>query len=190
MKREFLKELGLSDDVVGKIMAEHGKAVQQKQDSIEQLNTDLTEAKNQISELTQNNTALSDKVNTLETVKTERDDLQKQLNDERVEKALIVAGGTDIDYLKFKLGKLEEGTTVEQAINQLKTDYPAFFQSKEQPKQDTSNGFEVFERPLEKGEEATSWTVAKIMALDDPKERQRLIRENPQLFKQEYEKEK
>ena len=35
MKREFLKELGLEDDVIGKIMKEHGKSIQKLDDTIE-----------------------------------------------------------------------------------------------------------------------------------------------------------
>lgn len=35
MKREFLKELGLEDDVIGKIMKEHGKSIQKLDDAIE-----------------------------------------------------------------------------------------------------------------------------------------------------------
>ena len=35
MKREFLKELGLADDVIEKIMAEHGKTVNSMKDELE-----------------------------------------------------------------------------------------------------------------------------------------------------------
>lgn len=35
MKREFLKELGLEDDVISKIMKEHGKTIQKMDDTIE-----------------------------------------------------------------------------------------------------------------------------------------------------------
>jgi chromosome segregation ATPase len=50
MKREFIKGLGIEDDVVEKIMAEHGKTVQGLTDQIETLKTSETGLKAQLTE--------------------------------------------------------------------------------------------------------------------------------------------
>ena len=53
MKREFLKGLGISDDLIDKIMAEHGKSVEQYKDTaknVETLNQQITDLKGQLSE--------------------------------------------------------------------------------------------------------------------------------------------
>lgn len=53
MKREFLKGLELSDDLIDKIMAEHGKSVEQYKDTaknVETLNQQITDLKGQLSE--------------------------------------------------------------------------------------------------------------------------------------------
>src|SRR5690625_4214940 len=53
MKREFLKELGIEDDAIDKIMAEHGKTVnetKEKADKSDELKTQLEDYKQQISE--------------------------------------------------------------------------------------------------------------------------------------------
>ena len=52
MKREFLKSLGLADDVIEKIMAEHGTSVQAKTDRIATLEQEAAASKTQIEGLT------------------------------------------------------------------------------------------------------------------------------------------
>lgn len=180
MKRAFLKELGLEDDIVNQVMAEHGKTVQQQQDNIEQLNRELTETKTELSEAKNAKDNLTVELEQLEEVKAEREELQAKLRNANIETALIAKGGTDLDYLKFKLGDVDGD--IDEAINQLKEDYPSFFQSDE-PKKKETKGYEVLDRPLVKGDEPKGWTIESIMALDDAKQRQQLIRENPGLFR-------
>lgn len=51
MKRDFLKELGLEDEVIGKIMAEHGKTVndiKEKADKVDSLQAQIDDFKGQI----------------------------------------------------------------------------------------------------------------------------------------------
>ncbi|MTN76933.1 hypothetical protein GMB45_16055, partial [Turicibacter sanguinis] len=63
MKREFLADLGLSDEVIDKVMAEHGKTVQDTQnklktakDELEAKDADLATANQTITELQKSNT--------------------------------------------------------------------------------------------------------------------------------------
>ena len=48
MKREFLKELGLEDDVISKIMKEHGKTIQKMDDTIETYRGKISELQSDI----------------------------------------------------------------------------------------------------------------------------------------------
>ena len=48
MKREFLKELGLEDDVISKIMKEHGKTIQKMDDTIETYRGKISELQTDI----------------------------------------------------------------------------------------------------------------------------------------------
>src|SRR5690625_1693919 len=64
MNREFLKNLGLEDDVVDKVMAEYGKSVQSYKDK-------LTEADNLKQEKESLETQLNDLQQTLQTKETE-----------------------------------------------------------------------------------------------------------------------
>src|SRR5690625_4961117 len=53
MKREFLKELGLEDEAIDKIMAEHGKTVnetKEKAEKADELKTQLEDYKQQIAD--------------------------------------------------------------------------------------------------------------------------------------------
>ena len=53
MKREFLKELGVADDIIDKIMGEHGKTVNGLKDDltkVDELKTQLEESNKQLSE--------------------------------------------------------------------------------------------------------------------------------------------
>ena len=51
MKTEFLKELGLTDEQIGKIQAESGKDVQKEKDKAAAIQAKLDEANNQITAL-------------------------------------------------------------------------------------------------------------------------------------------
>ncbi len=64
MNREFLKNLGVADDMIDKIMSEHGRDVQAEKDKATKAAADLTEA-NQ----------------TIETYKTQIEELKKTVGD-------------------------------------------------------------------------------------------------------------
>lgn len=72
MNREFLKNLGIADDLIDKIMAEHGRTVQAEKDKAAKVQTDLSEANK-----------------TIETYKTQIAELEKKSGDnEDVKKQL------------------------------------------------------------------------------------------------------
>lgn len=69
MNREFLKGLGLEDDAIEKVMAEHGKTVQAVTGERDSLKEQLTQTDKQLTELkesTKDNADLQEKLKTLE----------------------------------------------------------------------------------------------------------------------------
>ena len=96
MKREFLKELGIADDVLDKIMVENGK-------DIESLKTQVEKDKNAISALT-----------------TERDGLKTQLAD--ANKQIDGFRDLDIEGVKKQADewKASTATVVQRRFNNLR----------------------------------------------------------------------
>ncbi len=86
MKREFLKELGLADDVIDKIMAEHGKTVNSMKDELEKAKElekqDAEGLQAKIKELQEANERAE---------KEWQEKLQKQTFDFALERALVAA---------------------------------------------------------------------------------------------------
>jgi DNA repair exonuclease SbcCD ATPase subunit len=83
MKREFLKELGLEDDVISKIMAEHGKTVNSLKDDADKVDTleaQLQDLKGEIKDRDKQLEELADKAKGNEELLKEINDL-KDLND-------------------------------------------------------------------------------------------------------------
>lgn len=182
MKRTFLKDLGLEDDVINQIMAEHGKTVQQQQDSIEKLNQDLTTANAELSEAKQDLGKIEQLEQENEELKESYEESKKRERSKDIEIALIAEGGTDLDYLKFKLGDIGDDD-IDEAVKGLKDELPDFFQTKEKSVEENTKGYKVLDRPLAQGDEPKVWTIESIMGIDDNKKRQKLIQENPQLFR-------
>lgn len=109
MKREFLKELGLSDEQIDKVMAEHGKSVNSVKDElekvkefkqqVEELQGQLKERDKQLEELSkkaQGNEELTAEINKLKeanekAVKEYEEKLKKQAFDFALERALVNA---------------------------------------------------------------------------------------------------
>ena len=154
MKRDFLTALGLSDDAVDKIMAEHGK-------SVNSLKSKQTELEEQIETYKQH---VSDRDKQLETLKKATGDsekLQAQISklqeenkkskeaydakikqmgiDNAMKLALTNAKAKDIDMLRVKLNLDDaemEGDTItglDKQISKLKEDYPYMFDGEVKP---------------------------------------------------------
>lgn len=182
MKREFLTNLGLEQDVINQVMAEHGKGVQAEKDKyvqeINQLKADLTEAQQTITQL--NNDLSQSEVNEDYKGKYEQEqELRKSIETKAsVQLALIKSGGKEkyLDTLQSKLDE-EDFADLETSVTKLKGEYPELFN---QPDTD-SRGYKVIETKLDEGKPA-SVTKESIMAIEDKKERQRLIAENLELF--------
>lgn len=107
MKREFLKELGLADDVIDKIMAEHGKTVNSMKDELEKakelekqiegLKEQIKQRDEQLEELKKIDAeGLQAKIKELQEAneraeKEWQEKLQKQTFDFALERALVAA---------------------------------------------------------------------------------------------------
>lgn len=115
MKREFLKSLGLADDVIEKIMAEHGTSVQAKTDRIATLEQEAAASKTQIEGLTaqisqrdadiaelQKHKGTAEELSgKLTTLQQKYDDDTKALNTKLTEQANDFAAEKFLDGYKF-----------------------------------------------------------------------------------------
>lgn len=81
MKREFLKELGLTDEQIDKVMGEHGKSLNEykdKAESVESLETQINDYKGQIKERDDQLKELGEKAKGNEDLTTQIDQLKEQ----------------------------------------------------------------------------------------------------------------
>ncbi len=135
MNRETLRTLGLTEEQIDAVMADHGRGVQAVQ-------TRLTTAENRTKELETELDAAknNDEVKTLteraETAEAKATELKGAIDQTTkatlVDKALTEAGAKDLDYAKFKLGDVElqeDGTIkdLENLIKDLQTQLPNQF---------------------------------------------------------------
>lgn len=147
MNREQLRTLGLTEEQIDAVMADHGRVVQGVQ-------TRLTAAENRATELeTQlENATNSEEIQTLtqraEDAEAQATTLQGQLNqitiDNLVNEALTTAGATDLEYARFKLGEVElaeDGksvTDLDNKVKDLQTQIPTYFQTAD-PKENSGD---------------------------------------------------
>ena len=83
MNREFLKNLGVADDQIDKIMAEHGKDIQEEKAEQARIQNDLAEANKTIETYKTQVTELEKKAGDNADVKKQLDDLKAQIEKER-----------------------------------------------------------------------------------------------------------
>ena len=150
MKRSFLKELGLEDEVIDKIMAENGKDIEAHKGSNDKLTADLdaktkehSEALALIEQLKGENAGNENLQNSIKEYETKVAELTKANEQLKIDKALEVtllankAKASDIDYLMFKLkadhklaldenGKVKD---IDDIVSGLKTAYASNFES-------------------------------------------------------------
>lgn len=105
MKRDFLKELELDDEVIGKIMAEHGKTVnsiKEQADQVDGLNSQIEDYKQQIKDRDKqledlkkqsgDNQELKDQIKQMEKDNQQvQDDLNQKLEQQKKESKLELA---------------------------------------------------------------------------------------------------
>ena len=74
MNREFLKNLGLEDDVVDKVMAEYGKSIQElkpAQEKLESVQSEKASLEKQLNELQQTLSSKDEELKTIEDLKNQ-----------------------------------------------------------------------------------------------------------------------
>ncbi len=170
MKRDYLKELGLEEEVIDKIMTEHGKSVQ-KLKELEGVKEDLEEAKKTIENLEKANKDNESLQKEIESYKEKLENSEKERKAEAksrmIEDALRGAKGKDLEYLKFKLGDIEvdkDGKLkdIDSKIKELQEKHPSFFETEDGG--DTNkggNGYKPLNNNLNDGKPADkSATIA------------------------------
>jgi len=109
MKREYLKELGLEDEIIGKIMKEHGKAVQAaKPEDYEDLKSAKETLEKQVNDL---NSSLNDINGKYDAQKTSLGELQSQVKNHETQNMKIrIANqaGLPLDLAGRLSGETEE----------------------------------------------------------------------------------
>lgn len=148
MKRDFLAGLGLSDEVIEQVMAEHGKTVQATQSKLDEAESKLKEANSTLDTLKKSNKDNEELQNELKMYKDKVSQLEADAKEtakkQTIKDALTNAKATDVDYLMYKLGDVElaeDGSIkdLDSKIKDLQSNHPTFFQTTE-PEQ-ANNGF-------------------------------------------------
>ena len=156
MNREQLRALGLTEEQIDAVVADHGRVVQGVQTRLTAAENRASELETQLEEAT-NNEELQTLTQRAETAESQVSELQGQLNqitiDNLVNTALTEAGATDLEYARFKLGEVElseDGKSIadmDNRIKDLKEAIPNYFKEAEpdeggnEPPSDPLNGF-------------------------------------------------
>lgn len=110
MNRKFLEELGLEKEVIDKVMAEHGKAIQDAkpaEDYEELLNTKATLEK-QVSDLESTLTATTEKYADIDTTLAEKDKLLKDVETKNMKFRIANQAGIPMDLAERLSGETED----------------------------------------------------------------------------------
>lgn len=130
MKRDFLKNLGLEDEIVDKIMTEYGKSISTEKAKIDDLNSKLEvnnvkmrEYEDKITTLEQNSTDNATKLKDFETLTNENKDLkaQLQMGDSNVKKEFSKFVRTEI------MSKVDDKNDFETVLKNYKKENPQYF---------------------------------------------------------------
>ncbi|WP_449453289.1 phage scaffolding protein [Streptococcus suis] len=132
VKEEFPKH-AVPKDVYNE-QAEKLKAANSTLDTLKKSNKDNEELQNELK-------TYKDKVSQLEA------DAKETAKKQTIKDALINAKATDVDYLVYKLGDLEEDDSgkikdLDQKIKDLQVNLPNFFESTTEVKEDKLDGYE------------------------------------------------
>lgn len=180
MKRSFLKELGLDDEVIDKIMDENGKDIEAHKGNNDKLAADLdaktkehSEALALIEQLKGENAGNEKLQNSVKDYETKVAQLTAELQQTKIDKAVEVAllenkaKASDIDYLMYKLkannkelaldenGKIKD---IDNIVSGLKTSYASNFESV------SKKAYEPNKLPQGKTAEAEPQTLAEALA--------------------------
>lgn len=127
--RRYLKEMGLEDDAIDKIMAEHGK-------SIEGMIT-KSESEDAVKKAIEDAKAGWDASH--KTVPVKESDEYKELDKKYQELMLgnqLTSAKVKDKYRDFVKGRLPSDKSFEDGIKAVRDEYPEFFDTEEQPKVD------------------------------------------------------
>lgn len=148
MNREQLRALGLSEEQIDAVMADHGRVVQGMQTRLTTAENRTTELETQLEQAT-NNEELQQLTQRAEQAESRVSELEGQVTqrtiDDLVNTALTAAGATDLEYARFKLGEVdlaEDGKTIvdlDNKVKDLQTQIPDYFQTND-PNQDPPAG--------------------------------------------------
>lgn len=148
MNREQLRALGLSEEQIDAVMADHGRVVQGMQTRLTTAENRATELEGQLDQAT-NSEEIQQLTQRAEQAESRVSELEGQATqrtiDDLVNTALTEAGATDIEYARFKLGDVElseDGksiTDLDNRIKDLQTQIPDYFQASD-PNQEPPAG--------------------------------------------------
>ncbi len=180
MKREQLKELGLSDQQIESVIGLHGKTVNDinsqlktAQDEAKQYQNQLTETSKTLQSLEEKTKDNPDVQKLLADEKAAREAAEKELSDMRVstqvKEALTKAGAKDVDYALFKLGQLEtnkDGSVkdLDNKIKDLQANLPDYFAATDDKggKPNDEGGYKPIDNKLGAGGAPTTFSRAEI----------------------------
>lgn len=180
MKREQLKELGLSDEQIESVIGLHGKTVNDinsqlktAQDEAKQYQNQLTETSKTLQSLEEKTKDNPDVQKLLADEKAAREAAEKELSDMRVstqvKEALTKAGAKDVDYALFKLGQLEtdkDGNVkdLDNKIKDLQANLPDYFATDDNKggKANDEGGYKPIDNKLGAGGAPATFSRAEI----------------------------
>lgn len=187
MKRSFLEKFDLEKEQIDAILDENGKDLSSKDAKISQLEEELATTKAEVDDFKTKANEAEKLENSYQQTQEEVETLKKELNQQKIERALIEAGAIELDYLKYKLGEVDaDSDDISEKISGLKDEYTKFFKSETsavepvEPKE--SKGYKVVDTKLDNGDGKPKLTRKEIMAIEDVNERRKAIAENPQEF--------
>lgn len=195
MEREYLKGLGLEDELIGKIMSEHGRGIQAAKGDLSTAQTEVASYKEQLAQRDKDilalkdssgsKKALEDKISQMELdYKTEKETLQNKIAETKLNSALdltltqanvrnpkAVKALLELDKVKLTDNGLEG---LDEQITALKETESYLFGDGSKPPfingNNNSNGG------------GGTLTKQAIMEIKDTNERQKQITENRHLF--------
>lgn len=177
MNRETLRTLGLTEEQIDTVMADHGRSMQQVQSRLTAAETRNTDLETQL-EQASNSEEIQQLTERAEQAESQVSDLQGQLSqidiDNQVNTALTEAGATDLEYARFKLGQVEldeDGTIkdLDNKIKDLQTNLPNYFEvsdnaDQEQQEQNPLDGFTRVKNDLPDGKQSEPNAVDQMIA--------------------------
>lgn len=111
MNREFLKNLGLEDESIDKIMAEHGKSIKSGKETLDELKTlkeRNQELETTIAALNEEKTANATKYSELEASKTELETQFKTLQTKDLKRTIALQNNIPLDLADRLTGEDED----------------------------------------------------------------------------------